>query len=79
MTARIQIARPATSGATSAPGRTRLELRDALRPVRALLLADHWEAGATSWVEAVHPWRYGYPDRGGWPMGAMLERIQAGP
>jgi hypothetical protein len=41
--------------------------------------ADHEQAGATWWVEAVHPWRYGYEEAGEWPLGAMEERLQAGP
>ena len=42
-------------------------------------LAPHAEAGATWWVEAVHPWRFGYTDGGRWPAQAMLDRITAGP
>ena len=41
--------------------------------------ADHEEAGATWWVEAVHPWRYGYEDSDTWPLHAMEERLRAGP
>jgi alkanesulfonate monooxygenase SsuD/methylene tetrahydromethanopterin reductase-like flavin-dependent oxidoreductase (luciferase family) len=41
--------------------------------------AEHERAGATWWVEAVHPWRYGYAEGGPWPLAAMLERIEAGP
>ena len=41
--------------------------------------ADHEQAGATWWVEAVHPWRYGYEEAGDWPLGAMEDRLQAGP
>ncbi len=41
----------------------------------------HAAAGATWWVEAVHPWRYGWsgeaPDP--WPAQRMLDRITAGP
>ncbi|GAA2723159.1 LLM class flavin-dependent oxidoreductase [Cellulomonas aerilata] len=39
----------------------------------------HAEAGATWWVEAVHPWRFGYTDGGPWPGTAMVDRIAAGP
>lgn len=46
---------------------------------RASRFAEHEEAGATWWVEAVHPWRYGYGDGQPWPLGAMEERIAAGP
>lgn len=46
---------------------------------RTSRFAEHEEAGATWWVEAVHPWRYGYGDGQPWPLGAMEERIAAGP
>lgn len=36
-------------------------------------------AGATWWVEAVHPWRYGVDDDDPWPWTAMRARIAAGP
>jgi alkanesulfonate monooxygenase SsuD/methylene tetrahydromethanopterin reductase-like flavin-dependent oxidoreductase (luciferase family) len=49
---------------------------DAARTTR---FADHEEAGATWWVEAVHPWRFGHTDGGPWPLAAMAARIQAGP
>lgn len=39
----------------------------------------HAAAGATWWVEAVHPWRFGYEDGGPWPARAMAARIAAGP
>jgi alkanesulfonate monooxygenase SsuD/methylene tetrahydromethanopterin reductase-like flavin-dependent oxidoreductase (luciferase family) len=41
----------------------------------------HATAGATWWIEGVHPWRYGWSGRPGqpWPAAAMLERISAGP
>ena len=42
-------------------------------------VAEHEAAGATWWVEAVHPWRYGYEDGEAWPLAAMEERIAAGP
>jgi len=48
-------------------------------PSRAARFSEHAAAGATWWVEAVHPWRYGYEDGGSWPLDAMQERIQAGP
>jgi hypothetical protein len=35
--------------------------------------------GATWWVEAVDPWRYGHGDGQAWPLAAMEERIEAGP
>jgi alkanesulfonate monooxygenase SsuD/methylene tetrahydromethanopterin reductase-like flavin-dependent oxidoreductase (luciferase family) len=41
--------------------------------------AAHERAGATWWIEAVHPWRYGYTEGGVWPVEAMRDRIQAGP
>jgi alkanesulfonate monooxygenase SsuD/methylene tetrahydromethanopterin reductase-like flavin-dependent oxidoreductase (luciferase family) len=40
---------------------------------------EHEQAGATWWVEAVHPWRFGWTDGGRWPHAAMQERIDAGP
>ncbi|HST47963.1 LLM class flavin-dependent oxidoreductase [Jatrophihabitans sp.] len=56
-------------------------------PARQQRYAEHAAAGATWWVEAVHPWRYGWTDdwtsagepRTGWPLAAMRERIEAGP
>jgi hypothetical protein len=39
----------------------------------------HEDAGATWWVEAVHPWRFGYRDGGTWPVEAMRARLDAGP
>ena len=41
--------------------------------------AAHERAGATWWVEAVHPWRFGYTDGGPWPAAPMAERVAAGP
>jgi len=41
--------------------------------------AEHERAGATWWVEAVHPWRYGWTVGRSWPLAAMRERIEAGP
>jgi len=41
--------------------------------------AAHAEVGATWWVEAVHPWRYGYEVGAPWPLAAMHDRILAGP
>jgi len=46
---------------------------------RRATFADHAGAGATWWVEAVHPWRYGDPEQGEWNLDAMQERIEAGP
>lgn len=42
-------------------------------------VAEHADAGATWWVEAVHPWRFGYPERATWSLEAMHERIRGGP
>jgi alkanesulfonate monooxygenase SsuD/methylene tetrahydromethanopterin reductase-like flavin-dependent oxidoreductase (luciferase family) len=43
--------------------------------------AAHEAAGATWWIEGIHPWRYGW--RGDphetWPTQQMLDRISAGP
>ncbi len=46
---------------------------------RGTTFAEHAGAGATWWVEAIHPWRYGDPERGEWNLEAMQERIEAGP
>jgi hypothetical protein len=46
---------------------------------RGLLHADHEAAGATWWVEAVHPWRFGWTEGAAWPLEAMHERILTGP
>ena len=46
---------------------------------RHAVFAAHEEAGATWWVEAVHPWRYGWTDGAPWPLAALHERILAGP
>lgn len=43
------------------------------------VVAAHADAGATWWVEAVHPWRFGFTEGGPWPWRAMLDRIAAGP
>ena len=48
-------------------------------PDRLQRYAEHREAGATWWVEAVHPWRYGWVEHAPWPLAAMRERIEAGP
>jgi alkanesulfonate monooxygenase SsuD/methylene tetrahydromethanopterin reductase-like flavin-dependent oxidoreductase (luciferase family) len=46
---------------------------------RAERFGEHADAGATWWVEAVHPWRYGWADGAPWPLAAMRDRILAGP
>jgi alkanesulfonate monooxygenase SsuD/methylene tetrahydromethanopterin reductase-like flavin-dependent oxidoreductase (luciferase family) len=48
-------------------------------PARLERYAEHRDAGATWWVEAVHPWRYGWVENAPWPLAAMRERIEAGP
>ncbi len=45
----------------------------------ASVVRAHADAGATWWVEAVQPWRFGFTDTGPWPWRAMEERIAAGP
>jgi alkanesulfonate monooxygenase SsuD/methylene tetrahydromethanopterin reductase-like flavin-dependent oxidoreductase (luciferase family) len=40
--------------------------------------AEHAEAGATWWIEAIHPWRTDLPDRLPW-VAAARHRIDAGP
>jgi hypothetical protein len=40
---------------------------------------EHAAAGATWWVEAVHPWRYDYADGSAWPVEQMQGRVAAGP
>jgi alkanesulfonate monooxygenase SsuD/methylene tetrahydromethanopterin reductase-like flavin-dependent oxidoreductase (luciferase family) len=56
------------------PGETDAEDADRVRRY-----AEHEDAGATWWVEAVHPWRYGWVEDSPWPLNAMAERIEAGP
>jgi probable F420-dependent oxidoreductase len=56
------------------PGET-----DAADPARVDRWAAHADAGATWFVEGVHPWRYGWEEGGPWPLAAMRERILAGP
>jgi alkanesulfonate monooxygenase SsuD/methylene tetrahydromethanopterin reductase-like flavin-dependent oxidoreductase (luciferase family) len=43
--------------------------------------AAHQAAGATWWIEGIHPWRYGWGGRAAdpWPTQHMLEGITAGP
>jgi alkanesulfonate monooxygenase SsuD/methylene tetrahydromethanopterin reductase-like flavin-dependent oxidoreductase (luciferase family) len=41
--------------------------------------ARYEESGLTWWLEAVDPWRFSEDLSGGWPVGAMRERILAGP
>jgi hypothetical protein len=48
-------------------------------PGRLERYGAHRDAGATWWVEAVHPWRYGWVEERPWPLAAMRERIEAGP
>ena len=48
-------------------------------PAAAAAAEAHAEAGATWWMEAVHPWRYGFTDGGPWPATEMADRIAAGP
>jgi Luciferase-like monooxygenase len=48
-------------------------------PERFARFAAHENAGATWWVEAVHPWRYGWDEGRPWPLDAMRRRIEAGP
>lgn len=40
---------------------------------------EHERAGATWWIEALNPWRYGWTEGSAWPLAAMQERIAAGP
>ena len=35
--------------------------------------------GATWWVEAVHPWRYGWREGQNWPLTSMRARTTPGP
>jgi alkanesulfonate monooxygenase SsuD/methylene tetrahydromethanopterin reductase-like flavin-dependent oxidoreductase (luciferase family) len=48
---------------------------------RSLRHDAHRAAGATWWIEGVHPWRYGWSGRVGdpAPLQQMLDRIRAGP
>lgn len=56
------------------PGETDPADAGAVDEVRA-----HAAAGATWWVEAVHPWRFGYEDGGVWPAHEIAARVAAGP
>ena len=56
------------------PGET-----DGADATRADTFAEHERAGATWWVEAVHPWRYDWSEGLDWPLAAMRERIATGP
>ncbi|MGS0684452.1 LLM class flavin-dependent oxidoreductase [Nakamurella sp. GG22] len=60
----------AVPGDTEPDDDTRHELRE-----------RHGAAGATWWIEGVHPWRYGWSGQPGpqWPDRQMRERIEAGP
>ena len=40
---------------------------------------QHETAGATWWVEAIHPWRYRWTEGAAWPLDAMENRIAQGP
>ena len=48
-------------------------------PARLDRYTQHADAGATWWVEAVHPWRYGWQEGQNWPLASMRARIDAGP
>ncbi len=56
------------------PGET-----DPADPAREERFAAHEAAGATWWVEGVHPWRFGWTAGGPLPEAAIRERLQAGP
>ena len=43
------------------------------------IAAEHSAAGATWWIEARDPWRYGWTEGAPWPLSAMRARIEAGP
>ncbi len=45
----------------------------------AAMVAPYAEAGATWWIEAVHPWAFGRDWEDVWPFTAMRERIRQGP
>jgi hypothetical protein len=47
-------------------------------PGRAAVHTQHAEAGATWWIEAIHPWRQDLPEAPTWPAAAR-SRIDAGP
>ena len=40
---------------------------------------EHASAGATWWIESIHPWRHGWSEGSVWPLAEMRERIEAGP
>lgn len=43
------------------------------------MVAGYEEAGASWWLENIHPWRFGWEGEGAWPLEAMREYILAGP
>lgn len=45
----------------------------------AEIVASYAEAGVTWWLENIHPWRFGWQQRGSWPLDAMRDRILKGP
>jgi probable F420-dependent oxidoreductase len=42
-------------------------------------IAAYEEAGATWWLENIHPWRFGWQGQGAWPLGAIRDYILQGP
>lgn len=42
-------------------------------------VAAYEDAGATWWLENIHPWRFGWEGEGGWPLEAIREYIIKGP
>ena len=43
------------------------------------IVAAYAEAGATWWLENIHPWRFGWEGEGAWPIEAMRDYISKGP
>jgi len=48
-------------------------------PARQQRFSAHEAAGATWWVEGVHPWRFGWTARDPLPDGGLGQRLRAGP
>jgi probable F420-dependent oxidoreductase len=43
------------------------------------IVAAYRDAGATWWLENIHPWRFGWGGEGNWPLDAIREYISKGP
>lgn len=43
------------------------------------IVAAYAEAGATWWLENIHPWRFGREGEGAWPLETIREYVMSGP